>query len=127
MKLLMWAGTGLVAFLWTLLIAIMASLANWLAGSTDQAVGGLQTMSQWPVPTWLAVWVDPALLESIKAMTVWGMDLLITATPWLAPLLGWVAPLLWVTWALVMMLLLAIAVGGHLLVGKLRPAASARL
>jgi len=126
MKLLMWAGTGLVALLWTLIIAIMASLANWLAGSADQTAGGLQAISQWPVPAWLALWVDPALLEPIKAMVVWGMDLLVTAGPWLTPLLDWVAPLLWVVWAMVMLLLLAIAVGGHLLVGKLCPAASAR-
>lgn len=126
MKLLMWAGTGLVALLWTLMIAIMASLANWLAGSADQTAGGLQAISQWPVPAWLALWVDPALLEPIKAMVVWGMDLLVTAGPWLTPLLDWVAPLLWVVWAMVMLLLLAIAVGGHLLVGKLCPAASAR-
>jgi hypothetical protein len=127
MKLLLWAGTGLVGLLWTLMIAIMASLANWLAVSTDQAVGGLQAISAWPTPAWLALWMDPALLEPIKAMVVWGMDLLVTATPWLTPMLGWVAPLLWVVWALVMMLLLAIAVGGHLLMGKLRPATNMRI
>ncbi len=127
MKLLMWAGTGLVALLWTLIIAAMASLANWLAGSADQAVGGLQAISQWPTPAWLAVWLDPALLESIKAMVVGGMDLLVTATPWLTPLLSWVAPLLWVVWALAMLLLLAMAVGGHLLVGRRRLASSMRL
>lgn len=127
MKFLLWAGTGLVALLWTLLIAIMASLANWMAGSADQAVGGLQAISQWPMPAWLALWVDPALLEPIKAMVVWGMDLLVTATPWLTPLLGWVAPVLWFVWGVVMLLLLGIAVGGHLLVGRLRPATSMRL
>lgn len=127
MKLLMWAGTGLVALLWTLMIAIMASLASWLAVSADQAVGGLQAISQWPVPPWLALWVDPALLESIKPMVVWGLDLLVNALPWLTPFLGWVSPLLWVVWAVVMLLLLAIAAGGHLLVGRLRPATRTRL
>lgn len=122
MKLLMWAGTGVVALLWTLMIAVMASLAAWLVGSADQAVGGLQAISQWPVPTWLALWLDPALLEPIKDMVASGMDLLVTATPWLTPMLAWIAPLLWVIWALVMVLLLAIAAGGHLLMGKLRPA-----
>lgn len=122
MKLLMWAGTGVVALLWTLMIAVMASLAAWLVGSADQAVGGLQAISQWPVPTWLALWLDPALLEPIKDMVASGMGLLVTATPWLTPMLAWIAPLLWVIWALVMVLLLAIAAGGHLLMGKLRPA-----
>ncbi len=127
MKLLMWAGTALVPLLWTLMVATMASLANWLAGSADQAVGGLQAISQWPTPAWLALWLDPALLEPVKAMMVWGMDLLVTATPWLTPLLAWVAPLLWVVWAVVMLLLLVMVVGGHLLVGRLRPASSMRL
>ena len=123
MKLLMWAGAVVVALLWTGMIAVMASLATWLVGSADQTVGGLQAISQWPMPAWLAVWVDPALLEPIKAMVAGGMDLLVTATPWLTPLLGWIAPFLWVVWALVMVLLLAMAVVGHLLLGKLRPAA----
>jgi hypothetical protein len=127
MKLLMWASTALVALLWTLMVAVTASLANWLAGSADQAVGGLQAISQWPTPAWLALWLDPALLEPLKAMVVWGMDLLVTATPWLTPLLAWVAPLLRVVWAVVMLLLLAMAVGGHLLVGRLRPAGNMRL
>lgn len=126
MKILMWAGTGLVAVLWTLMIAVMASLANWLAGSADQAAGGLQAISQWPVPAWAALWIDPALLEPVKAIMVWGMDLLVTATPWLTPLLAWVAPLLWVVWAVVMLSLLAIAIGGHFLIGKLRPAVITR-
>jgi len=120
MKFLIWAGTGFVALLWTLTIAVMAFLANWLAGSTDQAVGGLQTISQWPMPAWLSLWVDPAWLEPIKAMMAWALDLLPVASPWLAPVLGWVAPLLWLVWAVVMLLLLAIASSGHLLLGKLR-------
>lgn len=127
MKLLIWAGATLVALLWTLTIAVMASLAQWLTGSADQAVGGLQTLSQWPMPAWVALWVDPALLEPIKAMMVWGLDLLVTATPWLTPLLAWVAPLLWIVWAVVMLLLLVAAVGGHWLLGKLSPATRPRL
>lgn len=125
-KLLVWAGAGLVGVLWTLMIAVTASLANWLASSTDQAVGSLQTMSQWPMPAWLTLWMDPALLEPFKGIVVWGMDLLVAATPWLAPLVAWVAPMLWVVWALVMLLLLVIALGGHLLAGKLARANSAR-
>ena len=127
MKFLIWTGTGLVALLWTLAIAVMASLANWLAGSTDQAVGGLQTIGQWPIPAWLSLWVDPAWLEPIKGMMAWVLDLLTVATPWLAPVLGWLAPLLWFVWAVVMVLLLVIASGGHLLVSKLRPSARPRL
>lgn len=127
MKLLIWAGVTLVALLWTLTIAVMASLAQWLTGSADQAVGGLQSLSQWPMPAWVALWVDPALLEPIKGLMTWSLDLLVTATPWLTPLLAWVAPLLWVLWAIVMLLLLVGAVGGQWLLGKLRPATPPRV
>lgn len=126
MKFLIWASTGLVALLWTLMIAVMASLANWLAGSTTEAVGGLQTISQWPMPAWLSLWVDPVWLEPLKAMMAWVLDLLTVASPWLAPVLGWVAPLLWFIWAVVMLLMLAIASGGHVLLGKLRPPSGPR-
>ena len=126
MKLLLWAGIGLVAVFWTLMIAVSASLANWLAGSSDIAATKLEAIAQWPAPAWLALWLDPALLQPIKDMTAWGMNLLATATPWLTPLLDWVAPLLWVVWAVVMLMLVALAVGGHVLVGKLRAAGRAR-
>ena len=56
-----------------MMIASMASLANGLADSTDQAEGSLRAISQWPTPAWLALWLDPALPESIKTMVVWGM------------------------------------------------------
>ena len=69
MKLLIWAGAVVVALLWTGMIAVMASLATWLVGSADQAVGGLQAISQWPMPAWLALWVDPALLERLAEAT----------------------------------------------------------
>ena len=127
MKFLIWTGTGLVALLWTLAIAVMASLANWLAGSTDLAVGGLQAIGQWPMPAWLSLWVDPAWLEPIKGMMAGALDLLTVATPWLAPVLGWLAPVLWFVWAVVMLLLLAIASSGHLLIGKLRPSSRSRV
>ena len=126
MKLLLWAVIGLVAVFWTLMIAVSASLASWLAGSSDIAAAKLEAIAQWPAPAWLALWLDPALLQPIKDMTVWGMNLLVTATPWLTPLLDWIAPLLWVVWAVVMLMLLALAVGGHLLVGKLKPNYPAR-
>ena len=120
MKLLIWAGTLLVAVFWTLTIALTASLSNWLATSSDKAVGGLQTITQWPTPPWLALWVDPALLAPLKDLVVWSVNLLVMAGPWLTPLLDWVAPLLWVVWAVVMLLLLAVAGGAHFFVGKLR-------
>ena len=126
MKLLLWIGVGLVALFWTLMVAVSASLASWLAASAGQAVGQLEAIRQWPVPAWLSLWLDPVLLQPIKDMTVWGMSILVTATPWLTPVLDWIAPLLWVVWAVVMLMLLVLAIVGHFLVGKLQPAKTVR-
>ena len=38
MKALLWTGTGLVALLWTLVVAVVASLANWLVARSGMGV-----------------------------------------------------------------------------------------
>jgi hypothetical protein len=120
MKVLIWASAGLFALCWTLLIAVMASLTNWLAGSADQAAGSLKAISQWPVPSWISLYVDPALVAPMKSLIAESMNVLVAATPWLTPLLAWVAPLLWVVWALVMLLVVTVALGGQFVARRLR-------
>ena len=125
MKLLIWGVTGFLALLWTGAAALLAAAVNWLAASSaDPAIRGVQAMAQWPLPDWLTVWVPPGVIEPLKASIGELLGSMVTATSWIAPLLGWLSPLVWVIWGLVLVLMLALAGGFHLLAARsTRPAA----
>ncbi|OYU46706.1 MAG: hypothetical protein CFE44_00680 [Burkholderiales bacterium PBB4] len=121
MKIMLWGVTLLLAMVWTVGVALLASVANWLAGAGDQVVGAVQMVAEWPVPAWANVWMDPAWLDAVRAMLTVSIDAVATYAPWLFSALGWVAPLLWVLWGLGMFLLLVVAAVGQVLLGRVRP------
>jgi hypothetical protein len=120
MKIALSIGTVLLALLWTGFIGISAALADWVAGQGGQLQGGLQTIAQWPIPPWIALWTDPATAEAVRATIVWSVEMLAVAMPWITPLLEWVAPLLWVIWFFGIVVLVVLAGLGLLLIGRLR-------
>ena len=124
MRWLLWSVVALAALFWTGLVAVGAQLSDWLAGvvASGQAVDLARGAAQWPMPAWLALWVDPAwvaLLQQVWADAfTWLSDLLPATAGWAGSLLGWVAPLLWVVWALVLGLMLLLAGGLHWLMAR---------
>ena len=127
MKFLIWAITGFLVLLWTGAAAMLAAAVNWLAGSIgDPAIRNVPSPSQWLVPEWLAVWIPSGVIEQLKASLAGPLDSLVGASAWIAPALGWLPPVIWVVWGLVLVLMLALAAGAHLLVARnrnVRPAA----
>lgn len=122
MKLLIWVVTGFLAMLWTAAAALLAAGVNWLAtSSADPAIREAQAVAQWPVPEWLAVWMPAGIIEPLKASITGLLDSLVSATTWIMPMLGWLSPVIWVIWGLVLALMLVLAGGAHLLVGRSKP------
>ena len=116
MKLLIWVVAGFLALLWTGAAAMLAAAVNWLAASSaDPEIQGAQAMARWPLSEWLAVWMQPGVIEPLKASITGMLDSAIGATSWIMPMLGWLSPVIWVIWGLVMVLMLALAGGAHLL------------
>lgn len=122
MKVLVWIATAVLALVWTVTAAVLASLVGWL-GANAGDVGGLTSqMAQWPVPEWLAPWVGPEFLTWLRSAATGLMGWGAAALPALGSLLGWLAPLVWVVWALGMVCLIALAGGAHYAAGRvLRP------
>ena len=119
MKFLIWAITGFLVLVWTGAAAMLAAAANWLAASvTDPAIRNIQSPAQWPVLEWLTVWVPSGVIEPLKANITGPLDSLFSATTWIAPMLGWLSPMIWVVWGLVLVLMLALAAGVYLLVAR---------
>ena len=121
MKTLLWAISLLLAMVWTVGIALVASVFNWLAGAGDQVVGAVQMVAEWPVPAWAAVWMDPAWLDGVRAALTWSIDSLVTYAPWAFAVLGWISPVLWVLWGLGMFLLLVLVAVGQMLLNRVPP------
>lgn len=128
MKWLLWSVVALAALFWTGLVAVGAQLSEWLAGAvaSGQAVDVARNAAQWPVPAWLALWVDPAwvaLLQQAWADVFNWLSGVWPATAGMAgTLLGWVAPLLWLVWAVVLGLMLLVAGGLHWWLARRVPA-----
>lgn len=124
MKLLLWAGVALVALFWTGLVAVGAQLSDWLAATvaSGQAVEVARTAADWPVPAWLALWVDPAWIQMLQAawtdVFAWVSAALPVSAGVAGSVLGWVAPLLWLVWGVVLVCLLLLAGGLHWLIGR---------
>jgi hypothetical protein len=123
MKILIWAVAVLLALLATATVWVLTSITGWIADNSAGALGSVAQMAQWPVPAWLAVWIDPGLLESLYGRTLAFAQWMATfSTPWVSTLLGWLEPALWVLWGLFMALLLALASGLHYLAHRHRAA-----
>lgn len=120
MKIALAIATVVLALLWTGFIGLSAALASWVAGQGVDLQGGLQTIAQWPVPPWIALWTDAGTAEAVRATIVWSVEMLAAVMPWITPLLDWVAPLLWVIWAFGMVGLVVLAAVGLLLIGRMR-------
>ncbi|MCU0952082.1 MAG: hypothetical protein MUC68_13760 [Burkholderiaceae bacterium] len=120
MKLALWIVFAVVAILWTAGAAGMAALTGWtaaqLASGAAADIGA--TAAQWPVPAWLALWIDPAVLQSAQQALQWGLQNFRESLPWAGALLGWLVPLVWVAWALGLLVMLLLTIAGHVLIGR---------
>lgn len=120
MKTLIWGLTALAAVIWTAFVAFAHQLSAWLleaihVGSLEDKVGALALP---PMPDWMTQWIDPATALDLQALVVSVIRWLGVVTPSADTLMTWVGPLLWVGWAFVMVLMLAMAAFLHLLVGR---------
>jgi hypothetical protein len=126
MKFLIWTAFALLAIFWTGTALISVELTEWLATTvgTSQVTDVAASVGQWPVPAWLALWVDPAWIEAIQASWLQVMGWLGASGPAaLGSVLSWLIPLIWVVWGVVLLLMLLAATAGHFLVGRFaRPA-----
>jgi hypothetical protein len=119
MKVVLWIVIALLAALWTAGAAATAALTGWAASqvASGAALELGTSAAQWPVPAWLALWVDPAMLRATQEALLWGLQNLQQTLPWAGAALGWLVPLVWLLWGLGLALLLIVAVALHFVAG----------
>jgi hypothetical protein len=120
MKIALWIVFALVAALWTGTVLVSVELTGWLATTVASGQAGdvITNIGQWPVPAWLALWIDPAWIQGLQAAWVQVMSWLGQTGPALGSVVSWLIPLMWVVWGVVLLIMLAATVAGHFLIGK---------
>lgn len=123
MKTLIWGLVTLMAVVWTGFVALAHQLAGWLLAAVDTgplqgAAGTVGGLALPPVPAWLEPWIDAQSLAAMQSLVVSLVQWLGAVLPSGDALMAWVAPLLWVGWALVLVPMFAIAALLHWLVGR---------
>jgi len=115
MKLVLWATFAVLAALWTLGALLVVELVQWSAQAMASGAAAElgRSAAQWPLPAWLAAWLDPTAIRATQDILVTGFEALRGALPAIGSTLGWLVPLVWIAWAIGMVLLLAIACGAQ--------------
>lgn len=122
MKLIVWLVFTMVVVLWTGATVLVVQAIEW---SAQQILLGSPAIlatatGNIVIPIWMSPWLDPSVWATIL-QTVQGVLVnAATAVPFLSSVLGWLAPLVWVVWALGLLLLLAMAIAGTLLLQRFR-------
>lgn len=109
---LLWSVAAWLAY-WVIDSAVQWSLAGDAAG--DAAAVG------WQLPAWIIRWVDVAQLHRSLDLVQGGIDALHAAGPWFGEMLGWLLPIVWLTWGFGLTLLLVPTLILHALL-RARPA-----
>jgi len=121
MKIAVWIVFALLSALWTggsLLVIALSEWAAQLLASGDAAAVGTAA-AQWPVPAWVSLWLDPASIKLAQDAVLWAITASHDVLPMLGSAMGWLEPLIWLLWLLGMVILLVLALAGHLLLGRI--------
>lgn len=119
------------AISWFLALALLAlwSVACWSAHAvTLWAVSGAGTLAssgpavaeQAVLPDWLAVWLPPALAQEFGSLVASIGPVIQGALEAVPALSGAISLLAWAVWGLGALVLLALAVGAHVLIALLK-------
>lgn len=111
-----------LAGLWTAFVAASVALIGWAVSALGSGrAGELATgAADWPVPTWMDLWIDPAVLKAMQTAGLAMAQWLAEGRSNLSGVMDWFTPLMWMGWGVVLVLLLVVAVALHWLVGRLQ-------
>jgi len=119
-KVFLWVVAGLIALVWTATIGVSVGVASWAVQllESGRAIDWAREASQWPVPGWIAIWVDADLVRWAQEFAVWSLETLQRTLPFARAVLDWAVPLAWATWGFGMLVLLGLAGGAHWLMNR---------
>jgi hypothetical protein len=122
MKLAIWIIFGLLAAVWTGGALLTAGLVRWVADvlASGQTAELARSAAQWPLPAWLPAWVDPAWMGAAQQALSWTIEAVGGSLPMFGAAIGWMLPVVWAVWGLGVAIMLALAGGAHVVLGRVR-------
>ena len=108
MKTALWIIIALLAALWSGGAWLAIELLQWLSTSLSSGDAGEleRAIAEWPLPAWLAPWIDPSWAGLLRSGLAGLMALLTQTAPWLGAAMGWLLQLAWVIWGFGLLALL---------------------
>jgi hypothetical protein len=120
MKIIIWSAFVFVAALWTggvaLMVALLRASASLLQSADAAAVS--DSVSQIPIPDWLAPWVDVLGWQEWVQGAAGLLDSVRSLLPTLGQSIDWILPAAWVVWGIGLMGLLILTVIGSRLMTR---------
>ncbi|MCY7306626.1 MAG: hypothetical protein LH632_10840 [Rhodoferax sp.] len=119
-----WIAVLFLLSLWTLLAWATHAAVQWVAGLSGEQVGSAaggvtdaaKQMGALQLPDWLMVWLPAGALKPWTDMAASLMPWITSMLGQAPALIGWLSPLVWVTWAAGAFLLLALGAGLSLVI-----------
>ena len=120
MKALVWVVFAAVVLVWTGFAALVAQAISWSATQLSTGATGTLEMAtnNVVIPAWANLWLAPADWATILMFVQSALDNAAAAMPLLGSVLGWLAPLVWIVWALGLVALFALLIAGILLLKR---------
>lgn len=111
MKTMLWSLTGVFALVWSGLAWAAAGLVRWTveALSTGRATELGKAAVEFKFPAWAEPFLDTGLLEMLQSFVRWLMEMAGTGAPMAGTAIGWLVPVVWITWAFGLTVLIVIA------------------
>jgi len=121
MKTLVWILFALLSLLWTGGAWVLARLGAWTAdlaaaGGTVDWVG---KVAESPPMLLLAKWLSAATYQHVQDAMIVLLQGLGEGLPLLGSAMTWLAPVTWIIWGFGMLILLLLAGGAHLMLGRM--------
>lgn len=113
---LSWFFSLALLALWSVACWGLHALTVWTVTSAGALAGGTAAMGTVLVPTWLGAWIPPELASEFQSLIASLAPMVQAALETVPFLSGAVSVLAWVIWGLGAAMLLALAVGAHVLI-----------
>lgn len=120
MKPFIWTLFAAAALLWTLVAWIGASLIEFTLPllASEPVLSSGRAVTELPVPSWLAVWIDPAWLRAAQGGLAWALEALQGAGPGLQSAARVLVPVVWIAWGVGLALMAVAALVFHQISGR---------
>lgn len=120
MKIILWVGVALLGLFWTGGAAVLAEAVQWSAqwvsaGSTSTLEAAAKNIV---LPVWLAPWLDPSIIASVLKTLQDILTIFSSVLPTMGMVVGWLIPVIWITWLLGVLALVGAGIAGTLILSR---------